>query len=60
MIFLSGSMSLTTPDGHAEVFKPGEVALIPKGIDVKMKADSVRIYFVSFDRDQAKPATAGQ
>jgi uncharacterized cupin superfamily protein len=60
MVFLTGAMTMTTADGQQEVFKAGEVALIPKGLDVKLKADNVRIYFVTFDRDPPKAGTQSQ
>jgi uncharacterized cupin superfamily protein len=58
MVFLSGAMTFTSADGHQEQLKGGDVAIVPKGIDVKMKADSVRLFFVSFDNDPPKASTA--
>jgi uncharacterized cupin superfamily protein len=57
MVFLSGTVTLSTPQGQKEVFKAGEVALVPKGIRYKWESDTVRKYWVIFDRNPA-PAAA--
>jgi uncharacterized cupin superfamily protein len=51
MVFLKGNVTLSTPDGQEERFKAGEVALVPKGIEYKWSSDTVRKYWVIFDKD---------
>jgi len=60
MVFLTGHVTLTTPDGQAERFKAGEVALVPKGIEYKWSSDTVRKYWVIFDNDRAKGSSAAR
>jgi uncharacterized cupin superfamily protein len=59
MLFLSGNVTLSTPEGQVERFKAGEVALVPKGIRYKWSSDTVRKYWVIFDAD-ASARTADQ
>ena len=54
MIFLKGTVTLTTPDGQEERFKTGDVALVPKGIDYKWSGDTVRKFWAIFDKDVSK------
>ncbi len=58
MVFLKGNVTLTTPDGLEERFKAGDVALVPKGIEYKWSSDTVRKYWVIFDKDQATGSIA--
>jgi len=59
MVFLSGNVTLTTPEGQTEKFKAGEVALVPKGIEYKWSSDTVRKFWVIFDNDPpARPSAA--
>ena len=60
MVFLKGSVTLTTPDGQKEQFTAGDVALVPKGIEYKWSSDATRKFWVIFDNDPPKRATAGQ
>jgi uncharacterized cupin superfamily protein/outer membrane protein assembly factor BamB len=50
MVFLSGQTTLTTPDGQEERFKAGEAALVPAGIEYKWSSDTVRKFWVIFDK----------
>jgi uncharacterized cupin superfamily protein len=50
MVFLSGHTTLTTPDGQEERFNAGEAALVPKGIEYKWSSDTVRKFWVIFDK----------
>lgn len=54
MVFLKGNVTLTTPQSQDERFKAGEVALVPKGIEYKWSGDTVRKFWVIFDKDVAK------
>jgi len=60
MLFLSGNVTLSTPDGQVERFKAGEVALVPKGIRYKWSSDTVRKFWVIFDAQATAPQTAGR
>ena len=51
MVFLKGTVTLTTPDGQTERFAPGDVALVPKGIEYKWSSDTARKFWVIFDTD---------
>jgi uncharacterized cupin superfamily protein len=51
MIFLTGNVTLTTPEGQTERFKAGDVALVPKGIEYKWSSDTTRKFWVIFDND---------
>jgi len=55
MVFLAGTVTLSTADGQQERFKAGEVALVPKGVEYKWSGDTVRKFWVIFDKDA--PAT---
>ena len=57
MVFLKGNATLTTPDGQQERFSAGDVALVPKGIEYKWSSDTVRKFWVIFDKD-AKPSAS--
>ena len=59
MLFLSGNVTLTTPDGQTEKFKAGEVAFVPKGIEYKWSSDTTRKYWVIFDNDPPTKSSAG-
>ena len=59
MLFLSGNVTLTTPDGQTEKFKAGEVAFVPKGIEYKWSSDTTRKYWVIFDSDPPTKSSAG-
>jgi uncharacterized cupin superfamily protein len=59
MLFLSGNVTLTTPDGQTEKFKAGEVAFVPKGIEYKWSSDTTRKYWVIFDNDPPAKSSAG-
>jgi uncharacterized cupin superfamily protein len=58
MVFLSGNVTLTTPDGQTEKFKAGDVALVPKGIDYKWSSDTTRKFWVIFDNDPPAKSSA--
>ena len=58
MVFLSGNVTLTTPDGQTEKFKAGEVALVPKGIEYKWSSDTTRKFWVIFDNDRPAKSSA--
>jgi uncharacterized cupin superfamily protein len=60
MVFLSGNVTLTTPDGQSEKFKAGEVALVPKGIEYKWSSDTVRKFWVIFDTDPPAKSSAAR
>ena len=60
MLFLSGTVTLSTPDGQVERFKAGEAALVPRGIRYKWSSDTVRKFWVIFDAQAAAPPTAGR
>jgi uncharacterized cupin superfamily protein len=51
MVFLKGNVTLSTPDGQTHQFKAGDVALVPKGIDYKWSSDTLRKFWVIFDKD---------
>jgi uncharacterized cupin superfamily protein len=55
MIFLKGSVTLSTPSGQSETFHAGEAALVPRGIDYKWSSDTARKFYVIFDTEP-KPA----
>ena len=50
MIFLKGTATLVEPGGE-QSFGPGDVALVPRGVEYKWKSDTVRKYWVVFDND---------
>jgi uncharacterized cupin superfamily protein len=50
MFFLSGTTTLTTADGQEERFKAGEAALVPAGVEYKWSSDTVRKFWVIFDK----------
>ena len=50
MIFLKGTVTLVEPGGE-QTFGPGDVALIPRGVELKWKSDTTRKYWVIFDND---------
>jgi uncharacterized cupin superfamily protein len=58
MVFISGNVTLSTPDGQVERFKAGDVALVPKGIRYKWSSDTVRKFWVIFDTTAARPSAA--
>ena len=58
MVFLSGNVTLTTPEGQTEKFKAGDVALVPKGIDYKWSSDTTRKFWVIFDTDPPAKSSA--
>jgi uncharacterized cupin superfamily protein len=58
MLFLSGNVTLTTPDGQTEKFKAGEVALVPKGIEYKWSSETTRKFWVIFDNDAPAKSSA--
>ena len=60
MLFLSGNVTLSTPDGQVERFKAGDAALVPKGIRYKWSSDTVRKFWVIFDARANPPQTAGK
>ena len=60
MVFLSGNVTLTTPDGQTEKFKAGDVALVPKGIEYKWSSDTTRKYWVIFDNDPPAKSSAAE
>ena len=53
MVFLSGTATLSTPDGQTERFTAGQVALVPKGIEYKWSSDTVRKFWAIFDNGRA-------
>ena len=55
MIFLKGTATLIEPDGE-QTFGPGDVALVPKGVEFRWKSDTLRKYWVVFD-NEARRAT---
>jgi len=59
MVFLDGTVTLSTPDGKSQTFKAGDVALVPKGTAYKWSSDRARKFWVSFDRDPA-PVTSSK
>jgi len=58
MLFLSGNVTLSTPEGQVERFTAGDVALVPKGIRYKWSGDTVRKFWVIFDAQTAPPPSA--
>lgn len=60
MVFLTGNVTLTTPEGQTERFKAGDVALVPKGIDYKWSSETTRKFWVIFDNDPPTRQSAGQ
>jgi uncharacterized cupin superfamily protein len=60
MVFLSGNVTLTTPDGQTEKFKAGDVALVPKGIEYKWRSDTTRKFWVIFDNDPPAKSSAAE
>ena len=61
MVFLSGTVALSTPDGQVERFTAGDVALVPKGIEYKWSSDTTRKFWVIFDNDPpARPSGQGR
>jgi uncharacterized cupin superfamily protein len=60
MVFLKGNVTLSTPDGQQETFKAGDVALVPAGIEYKWSSDTVRKFWVIFDRDATRSTGAQQ
>ena len=58
MVFLSGNVTLSTPDGQTERFAAGDVALVPKGIEYKWSSDTTRKFWVIFDNDPPTRPTA--
>ncbi len=58
MTIVKGSVTLSTPKGQSETFKPGDVVLVPRGTEYKWVSGDARKITVVFDRE--KPAaTAG-
>lgn len=57
MFFLSGTVTLSTPDGQSQTFHAGEAALVPRGADYKWKSDTVRKFWVIFDREPSPAIT---
>jgi uncharacterized cupin superfamily protein len=60
MVFLSGTVTLSTRDGRAERFTAGQVALVPKGIEYKWSGDRVRKYWAIFDNDRSAAGAPGR
>ena len=60
MVFLAGNVTLSTPDGQVEKFKAGDVALVPRGIEYKWSSDTVRKFWVIFDREPVRSTGAGR
>lgn len=58
MVILSGTVTLSTPQGQSETFTAGEVALVPAGVRYKWSSDTVRKYWVIFDN--TAPPTASR
>ena len=57
MVFLSGNVTLSTPDGHVQQFKAGDVALVPRGIRYKWSSDTVRKFWVIFDASRSQTSS---
>jgi uncharacterized cupin superfamily protein len=51
MFFLSGTVTLTQPDGSAHTFGPGDAVVVPKGATYKWSSDTVRKFWVIFDQE---------
>jgi len=58
MLFLDGTVTLSTPSGQSETFKAGDVALVPKGVAYKWSSDRARKFWVIFDADQLSTTTS--
>lgn len=55
MYFLSGTVTLNSPDGRSLTFHAGDAALVPRGAAYKWSSDTARKFWVIFDR---QPATS--
>lgn len=54
MVFLSGSCTITDETGHAEHFKAGDTALMPKGFNGEWRQDeTLRKFYMIVDYGQA-------
>ncbi len=51
MLFLDGTVTLSTPSGQSETFQAGDVALVPKGVAYKWSSSRARKFWVIFDSD---------
>lgn len=49
MIIISGAVTLSSPDGKSEMFKAGDVALVPRGAQSKWSSGKIRKVYVTFD-----------
>jgi uncharacterized cupin superfamily protein len=56
MIFLKGSVTISTPAGQTETFKAGDAAFVPRGAAYKWDSQTVRKFYVIFD-DVSNPPT---
>ncbi len=51
MVFLSGTVTLTQPDGSEHTFGAGDAALVPKGATHKWSSDTLRKFWIIFDQE---------
>ena len=50
MIFLQGTVTFRMPDGATEVVKPGDVVLMPRGMDYTWESNEIHKFYVVFDQ----------
>ena len=58
MIIISGAVTLRSPDGKAETFKAGDVALVPRGAQSKWSSGKIRKFYVTFDYEPTAQQSA--
>jgi uncharacterized cupin superfamily protein len=58
MIIISGAVTLSSPDGKAETFKAGDVALVPRGAQSKWSSGKIRKFYVTFDYETTAQESA--
>ncbi len=51
MVFLSGNVTLTQPDGSEHTFGAGDAVLIPKGATHKWSSGTLRKFWIIFDQE---------
>ena len=51
MVFLSGNVTLTQPDGSEHTFGAGDAVLVPKGATHKWSSDTLRKFWIIFDQE---------
>jgi len=58
MIFLSGTVTMTQPDGSEHTFGAGDAVLVPKGATHKWSSDTLRKFWITFDQEPRSETSA--